>query len=386
MEAPPPELGSIGARRGPPGDRDKGRFAVQRGHERIVTVVGARDNPRRTLTELLSGVSVSFMRGALLKRAGRLVFATGLMAACGGGRSAVAVDDASDSFFQGFGTAREPIGTPLDPPEEPSQWRWVAAHCTEGPLDLAAHGFEQDLRVVADGEALRLVYDQSWPEEGCTQTVVQRAQRVADSHEFDIVEEVRVALPSNDECMGTMERPRRGEVRRRGTVLEVLVQRSFVWCGGLEVRMVYVPQTPTPLAHDQIARHYVAHVNRRDPAAIAALFSAEGSLVEPFLVTPTGGASRHDGREEIERWFAESFAGLEWLALRPRQLEPGDRDNHVVLRWTYMDPRLEAPFEGQSTFTIAAGEIFESRIELNGTPPRAAPIEDEAEADAESET
>ncbi len=290
--------------------------------------------------------------------------------ACGG-TQASSLPDESDDYGEptGLGERPLPIGEPLDARADGTQWRWVEAHCTEGPLDLASQGFEQELRVQATDQGWLLIYDQTWSQGECTQTVVQRAESLPDTHEFRMVEEIRIGEPSTDECTGNLEQARRGEVRRNGQVLEVLVQRSFNWCNGFVARMVYVPAVAAPLSNAQIARHYAAHFNRRDAARVAGLFASAGSLVEPFQVTRTGAATRHDGRDAVQQWYAETFAGVEWLALRPTAILPGDGDNGVVLRWAYMDPRLEEPFEGQNFFTIAAGEIFESRIELTAPPP-----------------
>ena len=53
-----------------------------------------------------------------------------------------------------------------------------------------------------------------------------------------------------------------------------------------------------------------------------------------------------------------------------------------IVTWDYMDPRLAEPFSGVTYFTIAAGEIFEARIELT-TDPVLAPEGGEGEGEAE---
>jgi hypothetical protein len=197
-----------------------------------------------------------------------------------------------------------------------------------------------------------------------------------------MVEEARVAQPSSDECFGRMEEERPGEVRRRGQFLEVLVQRSMVWCNGLEVRMVYAPAPAEPLANDQIVRHYVAHFNRRDAERVASLFATSGSLVEPFNVTHTGGPTRHDGRESIEQWYREVLgAPVPWLAMKLDAVSPAR--NGAVAGWLYMDPRLEEPLGGRTHFTVAAGEVFEARIELTSEPQMRRPEGDGEEGGAE---
>jgi len=245
-----------------------------------------------------------------------------------------------------------------------TQWRWVEAHCTEGPLDLEERGFQQLVRVVADSQGLLLTYDQFFEDDRCTQTVIQRARPTPHAGQYTMVEEVRVAHPATEACQGRMEDERPGEIRHSGEFLEVFVQRSHVWCNGLEVRMVYAPAQATPLSADQIARRYVAQFNRRDAAAIAALFSDAGSLVEPFNVTATGGSSRHTGTAAVQQWYEEAFSGVDWLALKLLGLERGRQQGHFVTEWQYMDPRLDEPMRGRNYFTIAVGEIYETRIEL----------------------
>jgi hypothetical protein len=292
------------------------------------------------------------------------------LSACGGGTAETLPDESGD-----LGILEEPraqsTGERVGPEIAGTQWRWVEAHCTEGPLDLASRGYQEQLRVDSDEQGLLLTYDHLTAADQCAHTIVQRAEPIPNSNEFRMIEEIRVAQPATEECMGRVEDERRGEVRKNGQFLEVLVQRSFVWCNGLEVRMVYLPDSPTALTNDQIARHYVAHFNRRDARRVAALFSEQGSLVEPFQVTHTGGASRHDGREAVRDWYLDTFAGVEWLALKLDTVAAGRDASGVVLDWSYMDPRLEAPFRGRSHFTIAAGEIFEARIELTEPPPDA---------------
>jgi hypothetical protein len=305
----------------------------------------------------------------MMARALSLSFLVALLA-CGGGETSTTPDESGDLAVGGGGeSAFSSAGTvPVGPEVGGTRWNWIEAHCTEGPLDLAERGFAQELRVESDNQGLLLTYDQTFANESCTHTVVQRARPNADGRTFTMVEEVRIAQPPTDECAGSMEQERVGEVRRNGDLLEVLVQRSFVWCNGFEVRMVYAPMAPAMLEGDQIVRRYAAHFNRRDAARVAALFADSGSLVEPFHVTRTGGASRHDGRSAIRAYYEETFRGVEWLALKLENIEPAGQQGHLVADWKYIDPRVSEPFGGRNHFTIAAGEIFESRIELTEPP------------------
>jgi ketosteroid isomerase-like protein len=311
-----------------------------------------------------------------------------MLAACGGGETSTLPDESSDFGGGGGESAFSAEGTtPVGPEAGGTRWRWIEAHCTEGPLDLTARGFAQELRIEADDEGLLLTYDQTFEADSCTHTVVQRARPRGDGRHFDMTEEVRVAQPPTDECAGRMEQQRVGEVRRNGDLLEVLVQRSFVWCNGFEVRMVYAPLQPTLLEGDQIVRRYVAHFNRRDAARVAGLFAESGSLVEPFHVTRTGGASRHDGRAAVQRYYDETFRGVEWLALQLSDVA-AEGEGRMVVDWRYVDPRVAEPFAGRNHFTIAAGEIFEARIELTGepvegSPPMGPPAREEEEEEEE---
>lgn len=291
-------------------------------------------------------------------------------ASCGGGETSTTPDESGDLALGGGGeSAFSSAGTtPAGPEIGGTRWRWIEAHCTEGPLDLATRGFSQELRVESDNLGLLLTYDQTFEADSCTHTVVQRARPRDGGRQFRMIEEVRIAQPPTDECAGRMEAERPGEVRKNGELLEVLVQRSFVWCDGFEVRMVYAPMAPAILENEQIVRRYAAHFNRRDASRVAALFADSGSLVEPFHITRTGGASRHDGRGAIQAYYDETFRGVEWLALQLAEVSPGPQAGQIVADWRYIDPRVTQPFAGRNHFTIAAGEIFESRIELTEPP------------------
>lgn len=311
-------------------------------------------------------------------------FAVGVVAVpnvtgCGGGYAESAMPNESGDL-RGGGSTRA-VGTPVGPEIAGSQYTWVEAHCTEGPLDLASRGFSRTLNVDADDEGFLFTYDQLFEAEGCATTLVQRARRTDHPRSFTMIEEARVAQPATEECAGRMEDQRPGEVRQNGQFLEILVQRSSVWCNGLEVRMVYAQSETQLLQADELVRHYVAHFNRRDAERTAKLFAETGSLVEPFQRTSTDGMSRHEGREAIQSWYASSFQGVDWLAMQLDELSPGSEEGQVVADWSYIDPRVDAPFRGRNFFTTASGEIFESRIELTEPPPSAEDADESSDGD-----
>ncbi len=282
------------------------------------------------------------------------------LVACGGAGTERHLDESDDVGGGGAQhTAEIPEGL------DQTQWRWVEASCTEGPLDLASRGFSSTLRIEEDGPALNLTYDVAFVNEGCQQTVVQRVSPPEGTGELRMEEIARVAVPATASCFGQPEAPRPGELLREGRRLSVLVQRSR-WCGGFEVRMTYEPMGSTQLGDEEVARRYAAEFSRGDASRIADLFAETGSVLEPFTVTPTGDAYRHDGREAVRHWFEESFSGTPWRALRITALEHAD--NQLVMRWEYMDPRLSEPLPGRNRFTIAGGEIFEAQVQLDGTP------------------
>lgn len=306
------------------------------------------------------------------------------LAACGGGQVETSTPDESEDLEVTSASVR---GTALPADFDGSYWRWVEAHCTEGPLDLASRGYGAVGRVHQTDEGFLLVTDQLFAAEQCAHTVVVRAtppDPSTGSTEWQMEEVTRVAVPSTPECYGRPEEPRPGEVRVRDGRLEVLVQRSQ-WCNGLEVRMVYERAPEAPLEEDQIVRRYVAHFTRGDAEAIAALFAQTGSLLEPFTRTETGDPYRHDGRSAVQQWFVQTFQTAPWRAMRITDIQAAPSDSGAsqrVVSWEYMDPRLEEPLTGRTRFTIAAGEIFEAQIELAGEPNEREP--EDASAPAET--
>lgn len=302
------------------------------------------------------------------------------LVACGGGQEQPTTPDESGDLAV---TAAATRTSEMPPGLDGTQWRWVEAHCTEGPLDLSGRGYAAKLRVHERDGGLTLVTDRVFATEECQQTVVQRAVPPETGPDWQMEEVARVPVPATRECRGRPEEPRPGEVRLTDGKLEVLVQRSQ-WCNGLEVRMVYERAPEALLEDEQIVRRYVAHFSLGDADAVAGLFAEAGSLLEPFTQTDTGDPYRHDGRQAVHRWYTETFATAPWRALRISGVEEAEGQagaSRRVITWEYMDPRLEEPLAGRTTFTIAAGEIFEAQIELTS-----APNEREAEPAAEGET
>ena len=277
------------------------------------------------------------------------------------------VDESGDLSASSGGQTMAPRVVEMPIGLDGTQWRWTGASCTEGPLDLAARGFSANLRIEQDGESLLLTYDQVFANEGCVVTLLQTVSPPPAPGELRMEEVARVAVPSTPQCFGQPEPPRPGEVRRNGRILEVLVQRSR-WCNGFEVTMTYEPSLPTLLTNEDIARRYVAHFTRGDAVRVAELFSTAGTLLESFTTTQTGDPFRHEGRDAVYRWYNESFAGSPWRAMRVTGFEPGTTPQQTIMRWEYMDPRLQQPVAGHNAFTVAAGEIFEAEVALDGQP------------------
>jgi hypothetical protein len=294
-------------------------------------------------------------------RLGILVCALALgLGACGGG-STHTIDEGDDDT-SGGSTRTATIPENLDG----TQWRWVEAHCTEGPLDLAARGYSSTLRIEEEGASVNLTYDSAFVNEGCQQTIVQHVSPPETTGELRMEEVARVAVPSTPECFGQPEAPRPGELRLDGRRLEVLVQRSR-WCGGFEVRMVYEPMRLTLLSDEEVARRIAVDYCRGDAEDAASLFAETGSVLEPFTVTQTGDPYRHDGRDAVRTWFGEVFSGTPWRAMRVTNFERSE-GGALVMHWEYMDPRLTEPLPGSYSFTIAGGEIFEAQVRLDSLP------------------
>jgi hypothetical protein len=289
--------------------------------------------------------------------------------ACGAATATRAIDEEGDeggSGGGGGGGSSHVVAMPTDLGN--TEWSFVEAECTEGPLDLASRGFVGRMHVVEEAAgSLLLVQDHTYGDTGCELTIVTRVSSPTEPGELRMEEIARVSVPSTPECFGQPEPPRPGEVRRAGRRIEVLTQRSR-WCGGFEVRFAFDPAMPRMLSNAELARHYAVYFSLGDADALAGLFAQVSSLAEPFTTTTTGDPYRHDGRDAVRQWFVDAFAGTAWRALRITGSTPGATPHEITVTWEYMDSRLAAPLTGANHFTTAAGEIFETRIELSSAP------------------
>lgn len=250
-----------------------------------------------------------------------------------------------------------------------SRWTWVDADCVDGPLALAALGFERELRVDADGTGLLFTYDDALAARGCARSAVWRA--VAQVTGVGLEPQAFVTLPADAACGPVTDETLHGRLRHAENTLELVEERS-PWCRGLDARFVYQRVARTPLEPPQVVRRWVAHFNRRDAGALARLFADSGGLIEPFTATSDGAYRRHRGRAEVRAWLDSAFASTPWLALRLTGVDASDVSGQVTAHWEYMDANLAEPFAGRSLFVVAGGEIFETEIQLVGTPrPRA---------------
>jgi hypothetical protein len=242
-------------------------------------------------------------------------------------------------------------------------WEWTEAECVDRPLELAGRGFRQQLRIRGVPGGLMLVRDSELRTEACASTVLQIARPGPEPGLWSFEQQASVSLPPYGSCNPSAESARRGVIRLTGETLELLLYRS-AWCGGFDARFAYRRAEPQPLSDLQVIRHYAAHFNRRDADAVASLFAATGSLVEPFTPTTDGNLKRHDGRPAIHQWYASAFASVSWLALRLSSTTGSHSPGHYVAEWQYMDSHLAEPFSGRNTFIVAGGEIFETEVQL----------------------
>ena len=74
------------------------------------------------------------------------------LAACGGTEGRTNTPDESDDLDLTAGGTRQSAGIP--PGIDGTRWRWVEAHCTEGPLDLLGRGYAATVEIHQRGEML----------------------------------------------------------------------------------------------------------------------------------------------------------------------------------------------------------------------------------------
>jgi hypothetical protein len=266
-------------------------------------------------------------------------------------------------------------GAPAAVSPVPTRWdafdhahfRWISAQCVDGALDLAGQGFERTLTSELDGKALRLTYESRLAQPQCVSTEVWSARpEAAGQWQFEPGADVR--LPADAPCgAASSQSVGHGMIQLSGDTLEELRFNS-PWCRGFDVRFVYRRIPAPPVAHAEIVRRYVAHWNRRDPKALAALFAQSGALIEPFTRSSDGLPVRHEGRAAIEAWLASAFHSVPWQALQLRDVETLDERGQVLATWSYFDAKLAEPLAGRNLFVLAGEEIFATELQLVSEP------------------
>jgi hypothetical protein len=260
-----------------------------------------------------------------------------------------------------------------------TRWLWVESGCSDGAMDLAGSGFEQELWLSVRQTDLLMTHVTRLATAGCSTTEMWLAHIDPGGH-FRFEPQAHVTLPAGVECGAVAGETLGGMMRLSGETLEVVTARS-PWCRGFDARFVYRRVPPTEPDAEALVTRYVAHFNRRDPAALAALFSEAGSVVEPFSATRDGNYERHEGRDAIRAWYASAFEGTPWLAMRLLDIDTTDASGQVVATWEYMDANLKEPIRGRNLFVLAGGEIFETEVQLSTEP---VPVDDDA-ADVEAD-
>jgi hypothetical protein len=243
---------------------------------------------------------------------------------------------------------------------------WVSSQCVDGVLELARTGFERTLRTEVQGTGLRFSYDTRLVQPDCVSTEIW-SLKPEQAGQWEFSPEAQVSLPPDVACGAAADKIGHGVIRLAGDTLEELRFNSG-WCRGFDARFVYRRVPNAPLTRDEIIRRYAAHWNRRDAHATAGLFAANGLLIEPFTRSVDGAPVRHEGRAQIEAWFANAFASTPWLALQLGRIEPIDENGQVLAAWRYADARLAAPLTGRNLFLLAGGEIFSSELQLLADP------------------
>ena len=248
-----------------------------------------------------------------------------------------------------------------------AHFRWISAQCVDGVLELARQGFERTLTTEVDGHVLRLTYESRLAQPQCVSTEVWSARPEA-AGQWQFEPGADVHLPADAACGApSSQSTGHGMLQLDGDTLEELRFNS-PWCRGFDVRFVYRRIPAPPVAQAEIVRRYVAHWNRRDPKALAALFAQSGALVEPFSRSNDGLPVRHEGRAAIEAWLASAFRSVPWLALQLREVETLDERGQLLATWRYFDPKLAEPLAGRNLFVLAGEEIFATELQLVSEP------------------
>jgi len=246
-------------------------------------------------------------------------------------------------------------------------FRWVSAQCVDGVLDLAQQGFERVLRTERFGQQLRFTYDTRLAQPQCVSTEVWSLSP-APAGQWQFAIDADVPLPADQPCGAPLpDRGERGYIHLDGDTLEEL-RFGSTFCRGFDARFVYRRIPDRQLTREELIRRYVAHWNRRDARAVAALFSRNGTLSEPFTRSNDGLPVRHEGFEQIESWLRLAFDSVPWLALSLREIETLDEQGQSLALWKYFDPKLAEPLHGRNLFVLAGGEIFATELQLMSDP------------------
>jgi SnoaL-like protein len=263
-----------------------------------------------------------------------------------------------------------------------ARFMWVEAECNDGPLDLAAVGFDRELTLGVGGADLALTFDTDIASQACFSTAVWLAKPASEGGLWRFEPRALVTLPPDQKCGAIESEPTDGVLHMSGEVLEIALHRS-PWCRGFDARFVYRRVEPKRLDARQVVTRYAAAFAAGDAAAVAALFVDAGALVEPFTKTDDGNYKRHEGRAAVRAWYASAFASTPWLALRLISIEPGVAVGQLSAGWEYMDAHLAEPLRGRNLFVIAGGEIYETELQLIDDPK---PVADPPEARAATQT
>lgn len=265
-------------------------------------------------------------------------------------------------WLGGCGTGPGPV-TPVSAAAlDGTRWSWLDVQCSDGALPLASQGFDRELRVEVHGGQLRFTEDTTLPD--CRRSELREARVEAGRWQLEL--RARLGRPVDAECGPPTPQLQTIALGLSGDVFEVL-EFASVWCRGYDARFTYRRATPRAPTEEQLIERYFLLFNVRDSAGLAALFATDGSLVEPFTRTDNGLLARHEGRAAIAAWFESAFAAAPRLALRVTELRSDEPGQHVV-SWEYMDDQLAEPLRGRNLFVIAAGEIFETQVQLLEAP------------------